>query len=202
MTISDEVSYFNSSIKFLDDIAVGLTSIEVKNATPQDLFLAEAIAFRLFRIFERFTRAVFLESCVVSTAPSGLPIVSKLQCADWKMAEEILKAGNRFLDWGNIENTRRLAGLVFENGFPVTDLFSPISATLSNLQTIRNFIAHDSDEARRKFTKVIGSYLPPSILVPDSAGKLLLARRNMRNKQVLGTIISDVKELTKIYGQL
>lgn len=201
MTITDEISHFDESMVFLENIYSGLVACEAQTATNQELFLAEAIAFRLFRNFERITRAVFLESCMTPITRSGNPIKSKLKCADWKTAEEILKAGNRFLDWGNIENTRNLASMVFENGFPVFDMFAPVNSTLTNLQAIRNFIAHDSSEAARKFQKIVPNYLPPSAN-PDSAAKLLLGRRTLRQPQTLRTIIDHMKTLTVIYGQL
>lgn len=201
MTITDEISHFDDSMIFLESIYSGLVKCEVQTATNQELFLAEAIAFRLFRNFERITRAVFLESCMTLITPSGKPIKSKLICSDWKTAEEILKAGNRFLDWGNIENTRSLASLVFEHGFPISDMLAPVNSSLTSLQAIRNFIAHDSTEAARKFRKIVPNYLQPSAN-PDSAAKLLLGRRNLRQPQTLRVIMDHVKTLTVIYGQL
>lgn len=201
MTITTEIFHFDGSMVFLDSIYSTLLHCEAQSATNQELFLAEAIAFRIFRNFERITRAVFLESCITLVAPSGGRISSKLTCGDWKTAEEILKAGNRFLDWGNIENTRNLASLVFENGFPISDMFAPINSTLTSLQAIRNFIAHDSEEAERKFRRVVPNYLQPSAN-PETAAKLLLGRRSIRGPQTLRIIMDHVKTLTTIYGQL
>ena len=202
MSIESEIALFDRNSDFLRPKIQDLAGKDVQNATENDLFLAEAIAFRIYRSYERFTRALFLHGCTSDKTPKGTPIVSKLQCESWEIAEDILKAGNRFLDWGNPNSTNNLAGLIFENGFPMKEVIGPIHSTLVDLQRIRNFIAHDSHEASIGFRKVILNYVSTGSAEPDSAGKLLLSRRHMRKSQAIRKIFNHIAELSTIYADL
>lgn len=202
MIIQDELALFVENKNFLKSIVNDLATFDERSATANEKFLAEAVAFRLFRIYERFIRAVFLDSCTRDTTISGNPITSKLKCADWNTAEEILKSGNRFLEWGNIENTKRNASLIFEHGFPISDLLAPIYSTLYDLQRIRNFIAHDSAEATRGFNKVKTNYLPIARVSSLTAGDFLISRRRPSEAQVVKKIWKKVAALETIFNGL
>lgn len=202
MTIDEELNLFVEISNFLKAIINDLAKVDEATATAKDMFLAEAVAFRLFRGYERFLRAIFLDSCTREATVSGQAIVSKLKCDDWATAEEILKSGNRFLDWGNIENTKRNASLIFDRGFPVSDLITPIYSNLYDLQRIRNFIAHDSQEATRGFEKVIRNYLPAGRTELATAGQFLISRRRASEAQVVKKIWKKVVALEIIYKEL
>ena len=198
----EETRLFDECNVFLGRMIRALVKVDARTATEGDIFVAEAVAFRIYRGYERFVRTLFLHSCVATQTPSGARIASKLRCRDWDTAEEILKAGNRFLDWGKPQATKRLARLVFENGFPISDVISPVHSVLMDLQRIRNFIAHDSSEAHRSFSKVGQNYLPTGSPLPKSAGKLLLSRKSNRGAQAIRQIFGKVAGLSKIYSQL
>lgn len=202
MRIDNEISSFEDNLAFLKRVASRLASVDVTSATDDDKFISEAVAFRLFRAYERFLRAIFLNACTNALTHQGASIVSKLTCPDWETAESILKSGNRFLDWGNVENTKRNASLIFESGFPISDLLAPVHSDLVNLQKIRNFIAHDSQEATNGFNKTIRNYLPAGRTAIDSAGELLLSRRRPRDAQVLRKLVKKVDALSTIYKAL
>ncbi len=202
MRIEEELSRFAQGINFLKPMINDLVKVDESNATPKDEFFAEAVAFRLFRNYERLLRAVFLDSCSRDTTLSGKAITSKLKCADWETAEEILKSGNRFLDWGNIENTKRNASLIFDNGFPVSDLITPVYTNLYDLQRVRNFIAHDSAEAARGLKNIKRNYLPAGREMPSTAGKFLISRRRASEAQVIKKLWKKVAKLEIIFKQL
>lgn len=202
MSVEQEIRLFDGNSSFLKPKIRDLASVDVQSATENDLFLAEAIAFRIYRSYERFARALFLHGCTSGKTPKGTPIVSKLQCENWETAEEILKAGNRFLDWGSPVATMKLAELIFENGFPMKEVIGPIHSTLIDLQRVRNFIAHDSREAVSGFKKVISNYVSTGSTDPDSAGELLLSRKNRRESQAIRKIFKPVAALSTIYADL
>ena len=202
MGIREEQRLFDESNLFLEARIKALAKVDAPNATREDIFVAEAVAFRVYRGYERFARALFLHSCATTRTPNGQRIISKLKCADWSTTERILKAGNRFLNWGKPEATKKLAELVFQNGFPISDVISPVHSTLVDLQRIRNFIAHDSSEARSGFDKAGQKYLRTGSPLPDSAGLLLLSRKYPRRAQAIRQIFRKVSALSKIYSQL
>ena len=201
MSIEEEIALFDENNKFLKPKIRSLGRIDVQDAVEDQLFLSEAIAFRIYRSYERLVRGLFLHGCTSGRTPSGKEIISKLQCEDWKTAEEILKAGNRFLDWGPV-STKRLADLVFKDGFPMSEVIGPIHRTLIDLQRVRNFIAHDSSEAADGFKKVVHNYLSAGSATPDTAGILLLSRRGRRELQTIRKIFDRVAGLSVIYSAL
>lgn len=202
MTIETEIAAFDEVSSFVSPKLRELALTDAQNASQDDLFLAEAVAFRIYRGYERFSRAVFLTGCTSRITPNGAAIESKLRCEKWDTAEEILKAGRRFLDWGDPSATQRLANLVFENGFPINEVISPIHSTLIDLRRVRNFIAHDSKEAHVGFAKVIEQYVAVGAQKPNSAGELLLSRRRAREKQTIDKLFEKVSKMTEIYAAL
>jgi hypothetical protein len=168
----------------------------VENPLEDEQFLAEAIAFRLYRNQERLVKAYFLNCCVKTRTPSKSKIVSKLRCKDWGTAEEILKSGNRFLDWGNPTSIRNLANLIFKNGFPVSDIVLTKQSSLIDLQRIRNFVAHDSKEAQSSFSKAARNYLKAGDPEPNSAGELLLYRKRPSAKMTLQILFEQICDLS------
>lgn len=196
MTINKEIKNFDKSCAHL------LARVESvsRTVTPDedDEFIAEAIAFRLFRVQERLIKNFFLDCCVKTRSPAKKPIKSKLRCKDWETAEDILKAGNRFLDWGNPQNTRNLANLIFRDGYPISDVIRTKESTLIDLQRIRNFIAHDSKEAQSGFIKTSKNYINIGDAEPTSAGQLLLYRRRASEKSTLSKIHEKISELSEI----
>ena len=202
MRIQDEIALYESHIEFLEGRIVELAKIDAEDATENHLFLAEAIAFRIYRGYERFSRALFLHCCTARETLAGAVINSKLQCEDWDTAEEILKAGNRFLDWGKPETTKRLSDLIFHKGFPINDVIGPIHSTLIDLQRVRNYIAHDSVEAQREFRKVTLNYIPTGSAEPERAGLLLLTRKRKREAQAIRKIFNKISALSSIFEKL
>ena len=202
MIIADEIFRFDSDVAFLVGEFKKLDGVEIGVAKQEHILAAEALGFRLFRSTERLIRAIFLESCVFERTPAGKKIESKIKCADHILAENILKFGKNFMDWGRVDNIRELSNLVFDNGFPMIDVISPLNSTLVDLHRIRNFIAHDSSEAKSGFEKVIANYLVPSVTDPVTAGELLLSRRAPNKPKVASMIATKVSGLTSIYLSL
>ncbi|UWQ59540.1 hypothetical protein K3722_05275 [Leisingera caerulea] len=196
MTLNREIKAFDKSCVHLEGRIDHISQIEPSGEDEE--FMAEAIAFRLFRIQERLIRAFFLECCVKTQSLSKKRIHSKLRCKDWETAEEILKSGNRFLDWGNPTSTRNMASLIFKNGYPVNDLLLVKQSTITDLQKIRNFIAHDSNEAHSGFIKTSKNYLRTGDPTPLSAGALLLYRKRPVDKITLKVIFEKVSDISSM----
>lgn len=194
MTLSKEIRYFEKSCTHLEARIDSLS--RVNDVGVDEEFLAEAVAFRLFRLQERLVRVFFLNSCVMTRSPSNNSIKSKLRCKDWATAEEILKAGNRFLDWGHPTNTKNIANLIFQNGYPVSDLIASHESSLIDLQRIRNYIAHDSREAKTAFIRTTKNYVRVGDDAPETAGRLLLYRKKASQPITLRIIFDKLKGMS------
>lgn len=198
MIIEDEIAHFDEQALLLSGFISNLAAVPHEDASQNHLFLAEAVMFRLFRIYERLSRAAFLFHCVSDHTLAGNLVNSKLKCQDTETAEAILKAGNKFLDWGNVESTKKIANLVFEGGYPINEFLSPIHGDLIDLQRFRNFIAHDSAEAEMGFKKSRDQYVRIGDTKPETVGSLSLYRRSARADIVLRLVHSKVTGLSGI----
>lgn len=202
MTLEAELDRFDSEFALLDTFIEDLARVDLGAATREQLFLAEAVIFKSYRLYERLSRHTFLYYCVQTTTLSGAEVNSKLKCTDSAIAESILKAGNKFLDWGNVDSTRKLANLVFDQGFPVVDLLSPVASTLTDLQRFRNFVAHDSEEAANAFRKSRTQYVRVGTEAPETVGELALYRRTARQDPVLKMLHQKTRNLSVIIRAL
>lgn len=202
MTIDDELLFFEGQLDLLLKFIQSLAKIDAPDIKQEDLFLAEAVTFRLFRSYERFVRACFLDFCVKDKTKNGKDVTSKLKCSDWETAENILKSGNKFLDWGNVDTVRSIANLVYKDGFPINDLISPINSTLKDLQRFRNFIAHDSNDAAKGFKTSRTQYVKVGHTPPETVGELALYRRKIRADITLKILHDKVQNLAQIYKTL
>ncbi|OJF91630.1 hypothetical protein [Pararhizobium antarcticum] len=202
MTLEAELDRFDSEFALLGAFIEDLARVDLGAATQEQLFLSEAVIFKSYRLYERLSRHTFLYYCVEAATLSGAAVNSKLKCADSATAESILKAGNKFLDWGNVDSTRKLANLVFDEGFPVVELLSPVASTLTDLQRFRNFVAHDSEEAASAFRKSRTQYVRTGTDVPETVGELALYRRTARHDPVLKILHQKTSSLSVILRAL
>lgn len=202
MVIQSEIEKFDTEYSVLQRFSRDLATKELSQASGDDLFLAEATIFRAYRIYERLVRMSFLYHCTVNKTINSVAVRSKLVCDNLHTAEAIIKAGNKFLDWGNPESTKKLSNLVFEDGFPISDLISPVYSSLVDLQRFRNFVAHDSEEAENGFKKSREQYFSPHHPAPRTVGELALYRRTARSDNTLTTILAKVASLSAIIKQL
>jgi hypothetical protein len=202
LSIENELQVFEDDCCLLSGFITDLASLSADDIADTHLFLAEAVTFRLYRDYERLMRAVFLDFCVRAVTKKGTAVSSKLRCDDWDTAEEILKSGNKFLDWGNQQSVRNVANLVFEDGFPVVDFISPVASTLTDLQRFRNFIAHSSREAESGFKKSVPQYIKVGHSEPISVGGLAIYRKSARADITLRIIYKKVAALSQIYKEL
>lgn len=202
MSITEELRLFDEDFELLSGFISELASTSQDEIGESHHFLAEAVTFRLFRAYERLIRAIFLDFCVEDATAKGKSVQSKLNCESWDTAEEILKAGNKFLDWGNVQTIRNVANLVFEDGFPLVDIVNPIASTLTDLHRFRNFIAHSSKEAEQGFKKAIPQYLKTGHETPDTVGKLAIYRKSARADITLRIIHGKVSALSTIYNEV
>lgn len=198
MSIDDEIAVFEGESTLLAGFVDSLSAVDPADVNQEHLFLSEAVVFRMYRIYERLVRAVFLSGCVEGVTVKGSPIVSKLKCDDWDTAEQILKSGNKFLDWGNVVTVRKLSNLVFENGFPVVDFVGPKVSTLVDLQRFRNFVAHDSAEAADGFKKSRAQYVKIGHVIPETVGYLSLYRRSALSDSTIKIVHGHISDLSAL----
>lgn len=97
---------------------------------------------------------------------------------------------------------QKMADLVFEEGFPVRDLLSPIHGVLVDLQRFRNFVAHDSSEAVLGFKKSRTQYVRVGHALPETVGELSLYRKNSRADITIKILHQKVSSMSGILQAL
>jgi hypothetical protein len=79
---------------------------------------------------------------VGSTTLSGSVPIRYVAPASIETARLLVIGVQRYFDYGNHENVRRLINMYFQNGYPYEPHLSAISSELADLRTMRNASAH------------------------------------------------------------
>ncbi len=139
--------------------------------------LFEGTFLRAFTTFEGALQELFLHYAVGGASLTGyVPGCRLTNCSDGHV-RAILRGNQRFTDWANPQVVRERADLFFESGEPFRTGFAPRSHALTDIQKLRNAIAHESSEAESAYLDVQINNLktePPFFMSP---GQLLRTRR-------------------------
>ena len=95
----------------------------------------------------------------------------------------ILTNGLRYLDWSSQRNVRERASLFFENGMPFYDPVGGKSSVLTDMEKLRNMIAHDSIESANSYKEVQRNNFNTERNFEMAPGQLLrtLSRQSQKN---------------------
>ena len=121
----------------------------------EGLFLSSHVAFENF-LEELFFGLLVDGKGVVSTRAEVGP---RVIVRSFNTARDMLFPSRRpFVDWIPYDNTLELASKYFKGGRPFSDLTAPQKQHLQKCHAIRNVVAHESLDSKRKFEKrVLGS---------------------------------------------
>lgn len=131
----------------------------------EGLFLSSHVAFEGFLEELFFGLLVDGKGVVSSRSDIGPRIVIR----SFNTARELLFPSRRpFIDWIPYDNTLELAFKYFKGGRPFSELTDAQKQHLQKCHTIRNVVAHESIDSKRKFERrVLGSTpLPPHEKTP------------------------------------
>lgn len=133
-----------------------------KNNAPE---IVESAFLRLYIEYENFLRKTFVKFALGSSYTSYLP-QRKLQFSDETQLSEVIRGENLFVDY--IRAIPRCAKHIFlKNPFDLVFGSQNYHDDLKKMKTIRNFLAHRSDEALGKYLNnvlkpySINSYVEP-----------------------------------------
>jgi hypothetical protein len=121
--------------------------------------------------FEVFLQALF-EKTVLGRAHFAprRAVRSRLTIGDAGTLGELLlvETNRKYVDWLPIQNTLKRAEVFLVGGRPFSDITEKDKGALSNFMTIRNALAHMSDNALKKFITEIAipAQLPPRLRTP------------------------------------
>ncbi len=142
--------------------------------------LTEAIFTRAFAKYECYMEEAFILYCRGRPTRSGEYIASYISPRNYLHARSMIKSSMPFLEWNSPDTIieRSKAYLAPDN--PIFLGVTNHQVRLSRMRSIRNAIAHSSDEAEAKFRKTIRDELGIAPLTPPTVGGFLM----MSDRQV------------------
>lgn len=167
------------SIKRLDaknqarfNIAIGRPKAD--QITQQQLWmLTEGLLVQAFRAYEKFLAEVFTLLTQGKTNSVGQNAVSYINPVSFEHAQKMLQSAMPFLEWNSVDSVILRADTYLKDGFPIKLPLTANLTLLREIRHIRNHIAHDSNESRRKFLSVVSNRLPTVPSRKPSAGEFL-----------------------------
>lgn len=101
-----------------------------------------AAFLNLYIVWETFVESSLAELMVGSPTLSGSQPVRYVSPTGLDQARVLVIGINRYFDYGNYDNVRRIVNIYFENGYPYEPHLSAITSDLADLRTMRNASAH------------------------------------------------------------
>ncbi|MEZ5438670.1 MAG: hypothetical protein R3F12_10015 [Lysobacteraceae bacterium] len=161
-----------------------LARLDVKNQSQlsasakraQLVLSTEAIFFRAFRAYENFLEDAFVLYTLEKPTLRGQVPTSYLSAENFNHARELLRSGKRFLDWTNPETVIERAETFVKGGGTVKSVVASAKQDLLDMKAVRNHIAHNSEESRVPFEKLIRRVRGTTPIRPVQPGDHLLAQ--------------------------
>ena len=182
MSAKDVVDELDQYMLELNSSINGLpyASADTEDKDTQKNAFVEGVFLRGFTAFENALERLFLLYCVGKVGLDGsLPECRLTGCSE-AQAFAIAKNGQKYLDWSNTRSVRDRAELFFKDGEPFRSAVDPRSAHLSEMEKIRNRIAHCSTEAKVAYADVqLRAFQTPRVF-EMSPGQFLRTRRRGR----------------------
>ncbi|MFZ4702088.1 MAG: hypothetical protein ACOYMG_18740 [Candidatus Methylumidiphilus sp.] len=94
--------------------------------------------------WETFLESALAEFMIGTPTISGRAPVRFVSPRTVDDAQKILIGANRYFDFANPDNVRKIVKIYFENGYPFEPHLSSIASDLADLRTMRNGAAHIS----------------------------------------------------------
>lgn len=108
-----------------------------------------AAFLNLFVAWEEFVETAFCNFLVGAATLSGTLPIKHASPPTLDVAKNMLIGTQRYFDYANHENVRKMAGLYFDAGYPFETPLSGIFTDLGDLRTMRNSSAHISSSTQR-----------------------------------------------------
>jgi hypothetical protein len=129
--------------------------------------MIELAFFRAFLAWESFLEESFILYLMGKKPPRGKPPRRFAMPPTLQAAEDFAAEGQDYAKW-NIDKLKNRAERFFKGGGPFTGPLQAHRTVLTDAQTLRNAIAHNSASARRKFETLVRRTLgtvPPDFTV-------------------------------------
>lgn len=117
--------------------------------------LTEGIFLSAFRAYENYVEEVFLLYTLEKKSLSGFKPKSYLQPKSYDHSRDLIRSSMPFLDWSNPESVMERASIYLSSGEPMKTALAGATRDLLDMKTLRNQIAHNSEESKIKYAKLL-----------------------------------------------
>ena len=164
-TVKDIYNSFNKEIDEISDLLSKSIELYDNKEVSYDKSLhykiVESCFVDMYNLFESFIENAFISYMLGSSNIKGINYTCFVTPNDAEHAYGLLKGRNSFPRFTDITEICLLAKLFFENRGPF-EIFCMNPKTLQDIKLVRNFISHNSINARDKYKNVLisNSQLP------------------------------------------
>lgn len=148
--------------------------------------------------FERHIERLFV-GMLVRAIHTNNTVTPRVQIRSHKVAREVLKGSQRYVDWLPFHYTEKRAEAFFRGGRPFTQLTDQDKKQLQHLMWVRNAIAHKSAHAQRVFLQNVVSNAPIPQREKTPAGYLRsvfrIAPRQTQYEALIGDMVAVSRRL-------
>ena len=116
--------------------------------------MIELAFLRAFLAWESFLEETFILFMLGSTPVGGKAPTRYVTPPNRPLARDLVAEGRPFPKW-NTEEVRRRASRFFRGGKPFEPALKASQQTLQDLNTIRNAVAHDSEDSWDRFKSLV-----------------------------------------------
>ncbi|PHS00185.1 MAG: hypothetical protein COA80_02995 [Leeuwenhoekiella sp.] len=117
--------------------------------------LTEGVFLSAFRAYENYVEEVFLLYTLEKKSLSGVKPKSHLKPKNYNHSRDLIRSSMPFLDWSNPESVMERASIYLESGEPLRSALGGAVRDLLDMKILRNQIAHNSEESRRTYAKLL-----------------------------------------------
>lgn len=149
------------------------------------MFISRNSFLKIFITWENFLEDSFLNYMLGKLSTTGRALVRYVNPSDYEHAQKLLIGTQRYFDWGNVENVRKISKLYFENGDPFNSIISSIVIDLSDLRVVRNAAAHISSTTSTQLDAVASRKLARRIVNIDVSDFILSNDPNSNGTQTI-----------------
>lgn len=158
---------------------IRLDSINQSNAglsKGQLELLTEGVFLSAFRAYENYVEEVFLLYTLEKKSLSGFKPKSYLKPRSYDHSRDLIRSSMPFLDWSNPESVMERASIYLSSGEPLKTALAGATRDLLDMKTLRNQIAHNSEESKIKYAKLLRrEYGTTPLKIPPPGRHLLKA---------------------------
>ncbi len=146
MSLSDILTAFTAEITQCDNLianahGVGIGGNSILPVLDQKQITVAAF-LNMFIAWETFLESAFASYLTGEQTMLGRSTVKYVSPPDTYAAKAMIIGTQRYFDYGNHDNVKKIARMFFQNGYPFEPHISAIFFDLADLRTMRNSSAH------------------------------------------------------------